>query len=311
MLGLDHHRRSRGHPAGRRRRRLARLRPVQPRRRRARSAPEIELAANRKPYYDDETLEGRRLERVQLLGVAAARRDRDRPAAVLAARARAARPVPQEGLEKRLASWGAELSTPPPTVGFNCAGCHGGMNADRRRRRRTRSPIRTPARCRRSTWKAPALNTVLYRFGEDEVRFILKYGRPFSPMSAWGLAGGGPMNEQQIQTLIEYLKSIQIPREDCSEEEADDPLCESGHLPGGDPGRHRGRCARQARRGRHVRQLRRGAVQPRALERRLQLRPLPHPGLELRRPRRARPGRVRLEPHRRLDERPRSRPSTT
>ena len=30
---------------------------------------EIELAANRKPYYDDEVLEGRRLERVQLYGV--------------------------------------------------------------------------------------------------------------------------------------------------------------------------------------------------------------------------------------------------
>ena len=30
---------------------------------------EIELAANRKPYYDDETLEGPRLERVQLMGV--------------------------------------------------------------------------------------------------------------------------------------------------------------------------------------------------------------------------------------------------
>ncbi len=30
---------------------------------------EIELAANRKPYYDDEILEGRRLERVQLYGV--------------------------------------------------------------------------------------------------------------------------------------------------------------------------------------------------------------------------------------------------
>ena len=30
---------------------------------------EIELAANRKPYYDDEILEGKRLERVQLYGV--------------------------------------------------------------------------------------------------------------------------------------------------------------------------------------------------------------------------------------------------
>ena len=30
---------------------------------------EVELAANRKEYYDDETLEGPRLERMQLLGV--------------------------------------------------------------------------------------------------------------------------------------------------------------------------------------------------------------------------------------------------
>ena len=34
---------------------------------------EIELAPNRKPYYDDEELEGRRLERVQLLGLGHAR----------------------------------------------------------------------------------------------------------------------------------------------------------------------------------------------------------------------------------------------
>src|SRR3954447_26187916 len=30
---------------------------------------EIELAANRKPYYDDEVLEGRRLERLQFVGL--------------------------------------------------------------------------------------------------------------------------------------------------------------------------------------------------------------------------------------------------
>src|SRR3954452_11188079 len=30
---------------------------------------EIELAANRKPYYDDEVLEGRRLERFQFVGL--------------------------------------------------------------------------------------------------------------------------------------------------------------------------------------------------------------------------------------------------
>ncbi len=60
-------------------------------------------------------------------------------------------------------------------------------------------------------WTAPALNTVLYRFTPDEVTYILTYGRPFSPMSAWGVAGGGPMNDQQISDLIAYLQSIQIP----------------------------------------------------------------------------------------------------
>jgi mono/diheme cytochrome c family protein len=42
------------------------------------------------------------------------------------------------------------------------------------------------------------------------------------------------MNAQQVQTLIEYLKSIQIPREDCSKEEAGDPNCPTGHLPAED-----------------------------------------------------------------------------
>ena len=31
---------------------------------------EVEMAPNRKPYYDDEVLEGKKLERTQLLGLA-------------------------------------------------------------------------------------------------------------------------------------------------------------------------------------------------------------------------------------------------
>ena len=74
------------------------------------------------------------------------------------------------------------------------------------------------------------------------------YGRPFSPMSPWGLDGGGPMNDQQIDTLLAYLKSIQIEREDCGDGEDDPRLCDSGHLPGRGPGRHR--RAGRARRSR-------------------------------------------------------------
>ena len=43
---------------------------------------------------------------------------------------------------------------------------------------------------------------------------ILVYGRPFSPMPAWGVEGGGPLNDQQIDNLIAYLESIQITPEE-------------------------------------------------------------------------------------------------
>ena len=36
------------------------------------------------------------------------------------------------------------------------------------------------------------------------------YGRQFSPMPAWGVAGGGALNDQQVQNLVDYLESIQI-----------------------------------------------------------------------------------------------------
>jgi mono/diheme cytochrome c family protein len=82
------------------------------------------------------------------------------------------------------------------------------------------------------SWKAPALNTVLYRYTDDEIRFVLNYGRPFSPMSAWGTIGGGPMNDQSITTLIEYLKSIQIPQDNCVKPRGPyNPTCDDGQLP--------------------------------------------------------------------------------
>ena len=59
-------------------------------------------------------------------------------------------------------------------------------------------------------WKGPALNTVLLRYSREEVTYILTYGRPFSPMPAWGSAGNGPLNDQQIQNLVDYLETIQL-----------------------------------------------------------------------------------------------------
>ncbi len=196
---------------------------------------EVELAPNRKPYYDDEVLEGRRLERVQLYGV------------LLLVVIVVGLPLywvlepsrqagAKEGWDNRFASWGSQLFAPTAEGGFNCAGCHGGMAAVGGEAPYTVTDSVT-GEVVSVNWKAPALDTVFYRFDEEEVRFILNYGRPFSPMSPWGLVGGGPMNTQQIQNLLEYMKSIQIPRENCLDEEleSDEPfqegLCESGHLP--------------------------------------------------------------------------------
>ena len=72
---------------------------------------ELELAANRKPYYDDEELEGPRLERLQLVGV------------LLLVVVTIGLPLywvlepsrqagAQEGWDRRFASWGSELFAP-------------------------------------------------------------------------------------------------------------------------------------------------------------------------------------------------------
>ena len=67
-------------------------------------------------------------------------------------------------------------------------------------------------------WKAPALTTVLSRFDESEVGNILDYGRPGTPMPAWGLPGGGPLTDQQIHQLIVYLRSIQLSPDEVADE---------------------------------------------------------------------------------------------
>jgi mono/diheme cytochrome c family protein len=169
---------------------------------------EIELAPNRKPYFTDEDLEGKRLEWAQLtafafLFVCAV----GLPLYWLHEPGRQADAT--AGFDARFAKWGSGLFAPTAQGGFNCAGCHGGMKATGGVAQTVVSDPLTGA-TKVVNWKAPALNTVLLRYNEDEVRFILTYGRKFSPMSAWGVAGGGPMNDQQITTIIDYLKSIQL-----------------------------------------------------------------------------------------------------
>jgi mono/diheme cytochrome c family protein len=72
------------------------------------------------------------------------------------------------------------------------------------------------------------------RFTDEQLRDVLTYGRPFSPMPAWGLDGGGPMNAQQIDNLIAYLHKIQIDPKDAKEASTKDALTERIRLAGRD-----------------------------------------------------------------------------
>jgi mono/diheme cytochrome c family protein len=166
---------------------------------------EIELAPNRKPYYSDEELEGVRLERAQLFGLAClVVIGVGLPLYWLAEPGRQAHAI--ENFDETFASRGAALFAPTAEGGFNCAGCHGGLDGGTAPYTVTDPSTGKPVR--QVDWPAPALRYVALRMTDDQIRLVLTYGRPYSPMPAWGLLGGGPMNDQQIDNLIAYLKSV-------------------------------------------------------------------------------------------------------
>ncbi|MBL8774887.1 MAG: cytochrome c [Acidimicrobiales bacterium] len=204
------------------------------RRGRAEVGSELELAANRKPYYDDEVLEGRVLDRALtwgliLLGVIAL----TLPLYWLNEPGRQEGAV--EDFNRKFTDRGAELFATTEDGGLNCAGCHGPEGVGGVASYTLTDP--NGEFVDQVDWQAPALNTVLWRFSEDEVRYILEYGRPFSPMPAWGVVGGGPLNEQQIQNLIDYMWTIQLtPEEMQSEVQGElDRLTEAEGLNQNDP----------------------------------------------------------------------------
>ena len=122
----------------------------------------------------------------------------------------------EKGFEHRAEERGATLYANDQMEAYDsakslaCATCHGveGEGGS--------APFTLPAsqtgtgRPVQVIWKAPALNTVLSRFTPDQVTQILNYGRPGTPMAAWGVEGGGPKGEQAISDIVAYLDSIQL-----------------------------------------------------------------------------------------------------
>ena len=147
---------------------------------------EIELAPNRKPYLSDEELEGTKLDRsltfalvmLAILAIAL-------PFYWLAEPGRQDGAVDAYNLSFEVRGEGTY------TEGAQCVNCHAGggvgggapyvlQDADGQF-------------LANASWGAPALNNVLLRYSEEEVRYVLNFGRPGSPMAAWGTVGGGPL----------------------------------------------------------------------------------------------------------------------
>jgi mono/diheme cytochrome c family protein len=167
---------------------------------------EVELAPNRKPYLDDEELETRKLDQslvaglVLLLAVGIGL-----PAYWLA------EPGRQDGEKEHQLDQYLRRGEHVYTTKAQCINCHAAKGAGG-----TYKATITDAEGNfvdQVNWAAPALDTVMYRYSREEIRQILTYGRPGTPMPAWGIAGGGPLDAKSIEDVITYLEYLQKPVE--------------------------------------------------------------------------------------------------
>ncbi len=161
---------------------------------------EIELAANRKPYFDDDILETRKLDQSLLSGL------------VLLSIIGIALPLywlGEPGRHEGYVENTLDLWTERGAEEFEeaCSSCHGGGGA---------GGVAAFAITEAGTgnfiasvdWVAPSLTSVLTRFTEEEVTHTLNFGRN-GVMPAWGAPGGGALTAQQLEVLIVYLRSVQ------------------------------------------------------------------------------------------------------
>ncbi|MFQ5522932.1 MAG: c-type cytochrome [Acidimicrobiia bacterium] len=159
-----------------------------------------EVAPNLRPGIDDQRLETRRLENSQKFAIAAS--------AFLAI----ALPMyflteapRQEGFTEQFSEESVERGE-HIVEEFACFGCHGPLGSGG-----TATFVEKRSGVTVS-WFAPSLDDVLYRYDEEELNFWITFGRGNTPMPPWGLAGGGPFSESQVQDVVNYLKTIQIPQ---------------------------------------------------------------------------------------------------
>lgn len=149
----------------------------------------------------DSVLEGPRLHKVQIWGVASAVFITGFLVVYFVVEPFRAASYGEKFLEASVTRGEHEFRPEDPTGGANCASCHGpegegGFAAT--------DP----------TWPAPPLNNVLARFPREDVKRIISMGRPGTPMPSWAVEFGGPLNEQKIDDIVNFLETIQVPTEE-------------------------------------------------------------------------------------------------
>ncbi len=188
---------------------------------------EIELAANRSEYLSDEELETTKLDRsltfaLVLLTITS----------VILPFYWLGEPGRQEGAVDVLQETFVRRGTALYENGAQCVNCHGGGGVGG-----VAAYVYQDADGQflgNASWVAPALNNVLHRYSDSEVTSILNYGRPGSPMAAWGTLGGGPLTFQQLEYLIDYIDTFQVQSLDPLD--INDPLLQVTELAADDPG---------------------------------------------------------------------------
>ena len=162
---------------------------------------EVELAPNRKPYLSDEELETSKLDLALVSGLVTL---------VIIGVALPLYWLGEPGRQQGYLEYSRDQFTSRGAGLFeeSCSSCHGGGGLGGTTDHTVTDDNGNFVAAIK--WEVPALTTTLYRFSEEEVRHILNYGRPPTPMQPWGAPGGGPLTTQQVDELIPYIQSIQL-----------------------------------------------------------------------------------------------------
>lgn len=183
--------------------------------------------ANLTPFLEDDALEGRRLERVlgwsllMALVIAIAL-----PLYFIVEPSRAAKA--KDAFLERSIERGAVLFANKQSPHYDsefsllCADCHGvdgtggsasfvlQPEADKCLKAQNQKRADVPeCLSTQVSWEAPNLTLAGLRYSRAQLNQIITYGRPGTPMPAWGVKSGkGAKDEQSIDDLVNYVESI-------------------------------------------------------------------------------------------------------